>query len=154
MRLHAAYTEAPGTARFVQECSLVKSREQIDWSALRQRASEISDNAFDFVRDGLRHTVESLHGPCLRSEREQTDERRHVSGQQLCLGLKELAVQRWGLLAPTVLRNWGIRRTDDFGTIVFAMIDRKELKSSEGDTIEDFKGVFDFDEAFGSLALN
>ena len=77
-----------------------------------------------------------------------SDERFHVTGQQLCLGLRELAIQRYGLLAKTVLHKWGVRKTDDFGTIVYAMIDRAELRSSDRDSIEDFAGVYDFDEAF------
>jgi uncharacterized repeat protein (TIGR04138 family) len=46
-----------------------------------------------------------------------------------------------------------LRRTDDFGVIVYAMIDRSELRSCERDSIDDFAGVFDFDEAFGEVVL-
>lgn len=129
---------------------------EIDWPSIRVRASEFSESAFDFVRDGLRHTVETLQSAAACSvpaAEEAAIERRHVTGQQLCMGLKELAIERWGLLSLTVLNRWGIERTDDFGTIVYAMIDRAELKSSENDSIEDFKGVYDFDEAFGALTI-
>lgn len=137
---------------------------QIDWPSIRNRAAEIPDDAFDFVRDGLNHTVLFLHGAAVKvAGRAQTalpalpaspqPERTHVTGRDLCLGLKDLALQRWGLLAQTVLKRWGIERTEDFGTIVYAMIDRQELKAGNRDTLEDFKGVFDFDEAFGAVAL-
>jgi uncharacterized repeat protein (TIGR04138 family) len=69
------------------------------------------------------------------------------------MGMRDLAIERYGLLAPTVLSRWGIKRTEDFGVIVYAMIDRKELRSSPQDSFSDFQGVFDFDEAFGALAL-
>ncbi len=131
---------------------------EIDWPSIRDRASEFSESAFDFVRDGLKHTVQSLQDATASQSNAQasvagTDERRHVSGQQLCLGLKDLAIQRWGLLAQTVLKRWGIVQTNDFGTIVYAMIDRAELKSSARDSIDDFKSVYDFDEAFGAFTL-
>ncbi len=72
----------------------------------------------------------------------------HVSGQQLCMGLRSLAMQNYGLLAPTVLRGWGVRSTEDFGKIVYAMVDAGLLRTSENDSLDDFRGVYDFDEAF------
>lgn len=133
----------------------MKSRE-VDWPTVRTRAAIFPDEAFDFVRDGLKHTVLSLHGPAAAPTATRPStiaERRHVTGQQLCMGLRDLALQRWGMLAGTVLRKWRITRTDDFGTIVFAMIDRRELRVSDGDSIEDFRSVFEFDEVFGAPAV-
>lgn len=120
---------------------------EVDWPEIRTRAAAFPEEAFDFVRDGLKHTVTSLHGPA-HSAAAAMNPKRHVTGQQLCMGLRDLAQQRWGMLAGTVLRKWGLTRTEDFGTIVYAMIDRRELRASEGDSIDDFRGVFDFDEAF------
>jgi uncharacterized repeat protein (TIGR04138 family) len=54
------------------------------------------------------------------------------------------------MLAKTVLAQWGVRRTEDFGKIVFAMIDAGLMRGSDTDTPEDFRGVYDFDEAFGT----
>jgi uncharacterized repeat protein (TIGR04138 family) len=82
------------------------------------------------------------------------DETRHVSGQQLCLGLRDLAIERYGLLAHTVLARWGIRKTDDFGALVYAMIERGELRGGSADRPEDFVGVYDFREAFEALVLS
>ncbi len=130
----------------------MKSRD-VDWPELRSRAARFSEEAFEFVRDGLKHSVNTLRGPAKAGDASVENARRHVTGQELCIGLRDLAIQRWGLLAGTVLKKWGIRRTEDFGTIVYAMIDRRELRSSENDRIEDFSGVFDFDEAFGGLSL-
>jgi uncharacterized repeat protein (TIGR04138 family) len=128
----------------------VKSGSSLDWPAIRSRAALFPEEAFDFVREGLRHAVHTLHGA---DSTNGPDERKHVSGQQLCLALKDFAVLRYGLLAGTVLSRWGIRKTDDFGTIVYAMIDRGELRASERDSIDDFKGVFDFAEAFNALSI-
>lgn len=113
------------------------------------------EEAFEFVRDGLRHTVELTHGqpPPANELGELPDDSRHVSGQQMCFGLRDLALQRYGMLASTVLNRWSIRKTDDFGTIVYAMIDRKELRASDRDSIEDFRDVYDFAEAFGNVTI-
>ncbi len=124
------------------------------WKHIRTRGASLPEEAYQFIREGLSHTVKMVHGEAaLRSPADPADESRHVTGQQLCMGMRDLAIERYGLLAQTVLHRWGIRRTEDFGVIVYAMIDRKELRSSPQDSFADFQGVFDFDEAFGALAL-
>ena len=139
--------------RFVAGEVVVNSGSSLDWPSIRSRAAEFPEEAFEFVRDGLKHTVQQLHG---KPEEADTPpaERRHVSGQQLCVGLRDLAIRRYGLLARTVLARWSIRKTDDFGTIVYAMIDRCELRASPNDSMDDFKGVFDFAEAFDAVSIS
>lgn len=73
---------------------------------------------------------------------------RHVSGEDLCWGLRDLALQRWGRLASTVLRRWGVFSTEDFGRMVFALVDHGLLQKQPEDSIDDFVDVFDFESAF------
>ncbi len=73
---------------------------------------------------------------------------RHVSGQQLCWGLRDLALQKWGLMASSVLKRWNIASTADFGRIVFALVNNGCLQKQPSDSPEDFKDVYDFAEAF------
>jgi len=73
---------------------------------------------------------------------------RHVSGDELCWGLRDLALEKWGLLASTVLRGWNIASTADFGRIVFALVENGFLQKQPHDTLKDFQGVYDFEEAF------
>jgi len=115
----------------------------IDWSKLLS-AGPYPIEAFNFIREGLSYAAERVHGDAS----ETAEEDRHVSGQQLCLGLRDFALERYGLLAPTVLSHWHVHRTDDFGRIVFAMIDAGLMTSTDEDSIEDFRAVFDFGEAF------
>jgi len=126
----------------------VSKQIQVDWDAVRLRARQFPQEAYQFVREGLAHTVKMVHGKLPDTPIDPSDESRHVSGQQLCMGLKDLAVLKYGLLARTVLNHWGIRSTADFGTLVYSLIDRGELRSSSRDSIEDFKDVFDFADAF------
>jgi uncharacterized repeat protein (TIGR04138 family) len=100
-------------------------------------------DAYRFVQDGLAFAVMQVHG-------NGTDirARGHVSGPQLCQGLRDFALQRWGMMAGTVLRRWGITSTMDFGRIVFAMIASGQLQKTDEDSVEDFRNVYDFRTAF------
>ena len=115
---------------------------------------EFPPEAFQFVRDGLSHTVGMIHGQHgeeMASDEMAADESRHVDGQQLCLGLRDYAVDRYGKLAKAVLGKWGIRETADFGRIVFAMIEVGLMRKTDDDSLDDFVDVFDFAEAFDTL---
>ena len=119
------------------------------WEVIRANANHYPPQAFMFVQEGLRHTAERLYDdvgedPSLGS----LEGERHVSGAQLCLGLRDHAIKEYGLLARTVLASWNIHSTNDFGRIVFAMVDAELMRKSDDDRIVDFDNVFDFDEAF------
>jgi uncharacterized repeat protein (TIGR04138 family) len=73
---------------------------------------------------------------------------RHVSGRQLCEVIRDVALERWGLMARGVLARWGVTRTEDLGRIVFALVDNGWLQKEPTDTIHDFDHVFAFDDAF------
>lgn len=114
------------------------------WSELRS-AGPYPPEAYAFVQEGLRDTCERL---AVEGRDSEVGGSRHVTGQELCIGLRDYAVDCYGLMARTVLEHWGVRRTEDFGRMVFALIDAGLLRKTEEDTIEDFAGVFEFDEAF------
>lgn len=99
--------------------------------------------AFHFVEQGLAFAVRQIHG-----EKPDPNTSRHITGQQLCEGLRLYATSRWGYLAGTVLRRWNITSTYDFGRIVFAMVENGFLQKTDEDSIEDFRNVFDFRTAF------
>lgn len=98
--------------------------------------------AFRFVFEGLGRTVEKLKGEGVEGPE------RHITGAELAEGLGKLASARWGRLAKMVLGLWGVKRTRDFGDIVYLMIAHEWMSSTEGDTVEDFDDVFDFEEVF------
>ena len=115
-------------------------------------------DAFEFVQEGLTFAVQDTHGEMSDVQRTVHefmfkaaggfDElNRHVSGRCLCWGLRDYALQRWGALASAVLGHWNIRRTRDFGEIVFALVDNHYLQKQPRDRIEDFDDVYDFNEA-------
>ncbi len=93
--------------------------------------------AFRFVYEGLGYTVDKL-----------AETPRHVSGQVLCEGLRERAVERWGRLALLVLHTWGIKTTRDFGQIVYTLIEHEWMSAQPTDNIDDFNDVYDFQTVF------
>ena len=99
--------------------------------------------AYEFVQQGLGYTVNKIHGHV-----KDPKANRHVGGRELCEGLREFALAKWGLLARTVLARWNIRRTLDFGKIVFALVDNRWMQKTEDDTLDDFRDVFDFKNGF------
>jgi uncharacterized repeat protein (TIGR04138 family) len=127
----------------------------MDWLQMKrvmQRAGPYPVEAYQFIREGLAHTAKAVHGD-RAGDAELPEESRHISGQQLCLGLRDYAIKRYGLLARTVLNKWHIESTEDFGKIVYALVEAEEMRKSEGDSIDDFNNVFDFDEAFGDMQM-
>lgn len=120
-----------------------------DLSLVQATAGAYPLEAFQFVRDGLGHTSKKLHPEA----GELTPQTAHVSGQQLCLGLLDYALDRYGMLAPVVMEHWNIQRTDDFGRIVFALVGVGLLRTTQSDRPEDFRGVYDFAEVFAPDAI-
>ena len=132
------------------------------WSKVRKHAGPYKPASFTFVQEGLAHTVSRLHDRTDAAVMNAFDatspeppaaelhsEERHINGRQLCMGLREYAIKQYGPLARTVLAHWGVRRTEDFGKIVFALVAAGLMRKSETDSYDDFVGVFDFAEAFG-----
>ena len=102
--------------------------------------------AYGFLRQGLDYSVKLYskpdHGPG-----------RHVTGQELLEALRLCALQEFGPMALTVLRAWGIQRTEDFGEMVFNLVKRSLLGKTEQDKKEDFANGYDFTEAFAAPFL-
>ena len=63
--------------------------------------------AFAFVQDGLGYTSGIFAETRGFDEYGMDELDRHVTGQQLCMGLRDYAIDQFGLLAPVVLRALG-----------------------------------------------
>ena len=73
---------------------------------------------------------------------------RHVSGPELLDGVRQYALKEFGPMVMTVFDSWGIRSCEDMGHMVFNLIGAGVFGKTEQDSIEDFKNVYDFEEAF------
>jgi uncharacterized repeat protein (TIGR04138 family) len=103
---------------------------------LKTRNPRFHPKAYLFVLSSLHHVMEGLRRP------------RHISGEELAHGLRELAMREFGPLARTVLGHWGIHATDDVGELVFALVEAGVLVKEDEDRMGDFAGLYDFEDAF------
>jgi uncharacterized repeat protein (TIGR04138 family) len=103
---------------------------------LQERHPRFHARSYIFVLQALHRVIQSLEEP------------RHVTGQELAQGVRELALDRFGPMARSVLEHWGIHDTEDVGRVVFAMVEQGILIKQDGDHPDDFSDVFDFEEAF------
>ena len=101
--------------------------------------------AYEFLFAALAHTQKMLGRQPFPET--ATDQDHHVTGPQLLEGVRDLALREFGLMARTVFRLWGINRTDDFGEIVFNLIDAGMLNKTDADRRTDFHDLFDLDGA-------
>lgn len=98
--------------------------------------------AYKFVFSALRFTQEQLG-------RDRTTEATgHISGPELLDGIRRLGLQHFGMMSIAVFKNWGIHSTDDFGKIVFQLIEAGEMRKTDDDQLDDFLGVYEFSKVF------
>ena len=100
--------------------------------------------AYEFVCEAVTFTQERL-GRDADPDDPATD--RHVSGAELLRGVCDLAIREFGMMAPVVFRQWGVRTTDDIGKMVFSLIEVGRLSKSDRDAPEDFHELFDLHRA-------
>lgn len=98
-------------------------------------------DGYAFVREALDFTQKAVL-------KENEGKARHVTGQELLIGIRDFALQQFGPMTLTVLEEWGIKRCEDFGEIVFNMVEIGLLAKTDKDSREDFQGGYDFPEAF------
>ena len=101
-------------------------------------------HAYVFVSEALKTAQELV----TRQVVDRLDETHHITGPELLEGVRILGLRLYGLMAPVVFRHWGLSSTDDFGRIVFEMIDRGDMRKSDSDQLSDFHGVYSLDESF------
>lgn len=103
-------------------------------------------DAYLFLREALDFTIKLMQKP-------DKGPARHVSGAELLDGLRQYALQEFGPLTLRVLNHWGVKRCEDFGEIVFNLVETGALGKTEEDRREDFAGGYDFERAFAAPFL-
>ena len=86
--------------------------------------------------DALKHTTGSL------------PVRRHVTGQELSIGIRDYAIEQFGIAVPLIFEQWGISSTRNFGEMVFNMVNAGLMRKTDDDDISDFEDVYDFKTEF------
>ena len=100
-----------------------------------------SRDAYVFLRDALDFTTKQhkkLKGTTVR----------HVSGPELLDGVRQYALKEFGPMVMTVFGYWGVHMCEDIGHMVFNLIGAGIFGKTDEDSIEDFKNVYQFHDAF------
>ena len=106
----------------------------MDRILLRER--RFHEQAYLFVLAALEHCQTKLKV------------RRHINGPELAHSCRDLALERYGVMARLVLEYWGVTSTADIGDIVFTLVDLGFLLSQPQDSRDEFFGVYEFASAF------
>jgi uncharacterized repeat protein (TIGR04138 family) len=125
----------------VQEAAFMKAVEQ-----LRGKDPRYHVDAYLFVREALDFTVKMLNKP-------NKGPSRHVTATELLDGIRLFGLQEFGPMTLTVFKTWGIQRTEDFGEIVFNLVESGVLGKTEQDNKGDFAKGYNFSDAFASPFL-
>lgn len=95
--------------------------------------SRFKAEAYEFVLAALHYTQNKLN------------RQGHITARELLAGIREYALEQFGGMTRYVFKKWGIDNTQDFGDIVFNMVDSGLLHKRQEDSKEDFKDVYNFE---------
>jgi uncharacterized repeat protein (TIGR04138 family) len=97
--------------------------------------------AYLFLREALDYTQKKM----TKSSKVAL---RHVTGQELLEGIREYGLSQFGPMTLDVFEEWHVRACEDFGEIVFNLVECGLLSKTENDSRADFKGGYGFYQAF------
>lgn len=110
-------------------------------SAIVHRDSRFDPDAYFFLKEALDFTVK-------RAEESNKGVSRHVSGPELLAGFRDFAIEQFGPMALTLLREWGVNQCQHVGEMVFSLIGEQVFGKQDSDTLEDFSNIYQFEEVF------
>jgi uncharacterized repeat protein (TIGR04138 family) len=102
--------------------------------------SRFDPHAYFFLKDALDYTLK-------RIAEGNGGQARHVSGPELLTGFRDCALDQFGPMASTLMSEWGIRKCQDVGDMVFQLIEEQVFGKQDSDQREDFSEVFDFEDS-------
>ena len=105
-------------------------------SNIHQQDPRYTPESYEFVMEALAYSQQKFK------------KSKHISGEELLAGIRSLLLKNYGPMTMTVLKHWGIKKTDDFGNIVFNLVENKILAKDDQDHYDSFKNAYDFDEVF------
>jgi uncharacterized repeat protein (TIGR04138 family) len=106
------------------------------WEAVERIRAEdprFAREAYGFLLLAVGATVQRLP-----AERRADPERRHLSGTEVVRGLLAAGRREFGPLAATVFEEWGVRRSEDVGDMVFHLVAAGQLRKRPLDRRSDF----------------
>ena len=110
--------------------------------------SEIAEQSPEYELDALLFVHSALDYALAHYSQNAPGVSRHLTGAELSEGVRLFAIEQFGEMAYFTLNSWGLKSTYDIGCIVFKMIDKEVFSKQEGDSLDDFRNVYSFKEAF------
>lgn len=122
-----------------------------EFSSILDKVLTVDDryphNAYHFVRKALNFTTEKIQKKAPKGSKQD------VSIPNLIQGISEYAHDQFGPLASCVFKSWGVFHGEDFGNIVFNLVEHGAFSKSDSDAREAFKEMLDFKEILDSPYL-
>ena len=109
--------------------------------AVSREDERYNPEAYVVLRDSLEATLK-------RRKKARKDTSPHVGAVDLLDGFRIYALAEFGPMSRMVLDYWGIRTTEDVGQMVFNLVKAGIFGKTEDDTLESFRDIYDFQEAF------
>jgi len=111
--------------------------------SIMKRDRRFDPQAYFFLKDALDFTLK-------RIAEGNNGKARHVSGPELLAGCRDFALEEYGPMAATLMSEWGVRKCQDVGDMVFHLIEEQVFGKQDSDRKEDFSEVFDFEDSLVS----
>jgi uncharacterized repeat protein (TIGR04138 family) len=108
--------------------------------SILKRDKRFDPHAYYFLKEALDFTLK-------RISETNGGQPRHVSGPELLAGFRDFSLEQFGPMASTLMTEWGVRKCQDVGDMVFQLIEEQVFGKQESDQREDFSEVFDFEQA-------
>jgi uncharacterized repeat protein (TIGR04138 family) len=108
--------------------------------SILKRDKRFDPHAFFFLKEALDFTLK-------RIAETNGGIARHVTGPELLIGFRDLALQQFGPMASTLMSEWSVRKCQDIGDMVFLLIEEQVFGKQDSDKKEDFSEIFDFEAA-------
>jgi uncharacterized repeat protein (TIGR04138 family) len=135
------FIDAAKTGGSIPYEAVVSSTTEMMLAITTATDTRYAKEAYHFLKEGLAKALKMYCEPGKIG---------HISGTQLLESLRELAIEKFGKEAKATLNGWGVFKCEDFGEIVFNMVEAGLLAKQEKDSKVDFQGGYDFDVAFPS----
>ena len=126
------------------ECAILSHMQAVQYEqsvvSILNRDKRFDPHAYFFLKDALDFTLK-------RVEEGNGGQARHVSGPELLEGFRDFALEQFGPMASTLMIEWGVRKCQDVGDMVFLLIEEQVFGKQDSDRREDFSGTFDLEES-------
>jgi uncharacterized repeat protein (TIGR04138 family) len=108
--------------------------------SILKRDKRFDAHAYFFLKDALDFTLKRIADA-------NAGQSRHVSGPELLEGFRDFSLEQFGPMAATLMKEWGVRKCQDVGDMVFHLIEEQVFGKQDSDRREDFSEAFDFEDS-------